>query len=723
MTEVPKFEIIETLLPSAKRENPEFVNVMVFQTEYSLETDYKKINDLYYHRNMDKIKYVLLEALAIAKKDNVHLLVFPELSIPEELIPLLQNWSKCNHELVIVAGSHYHCENEDKIPISRCPVIHNGDVYYTHKIVPADDELSINLGYGLKEGSQILKFSNSPVGKFVVLICSDNLENSVRVRATNWNFDFLVVIAAQKKSEDHWMPISQFVNEGTDPKYVIYANNKISLKHPKSKRNSVIITDGRSSFFGVTSPQKKDQLVDRGNTNFKPKGKLVEITGKDNYYFLKANIKNKNPSGKPTVALRGNTMNIDQVVCLEAKIDNLVALELSGTRLMYQNALEQIEKIELDPSNYGSFLYPDLIKTVQFYLDKYSVLILIGPIQVGKTTMLNIICHSLSEKIHFVPIIDSSVFSLRRKKIDKIDSLFFLWYSEIVDYVLALQNKHRVELSPNDKSRIAEQEIFLDWLGENRFVGETNLQAFLRTIELFKESVGYRSGLYLGIRLDEVQKYVSEAVFTEFNEFLSTLNSTTLQSFTTKLIIASRYFPGMNFKRNSLIYVPHFETEVVKNLTALFSFEMEQEIQDEFIELIIEKTDGYPWFVMRFLKIYLRHRIQDNFTNPIELSHQIYNQGSFWVSDSFFLSESHSHFVNELTSLLKTSDKVSKDEFKRFIRPNSSHTELNNGWSVSKDYLVKQSGFFKINLDSGQFENNGCFLLSTHFKDLALNHE
>lgn len=268
--------------------------LLVFQLETS-QDDWRKENGLYFPANILPFKERIHRVLEVSLQKQVTAIVFPELSVPELLVPDIIKWSEENRNILVIAGSHYHMHGNKTV--SRCPVIFNGDVWFTEKIFPSPNELSSISGHGLQDGDKVVYFTNTIIGDFFVLICSDQLRAlELRDECLKYAPDFVIVPACQLDSHDYYNGMSDIVNHSTDV-YYIYSNNKM-----------IDSADGRSAFFGIIRKENRDELIVNGKTDFIPKGKICELKEDEDYYIVDVDIKNKNPPGKRKVGQYPNVV-------------------------------------------------------------------------------------------------------------------------------------------------------------------------------------------------------------------------------------------------------------------------------------------------------------------------------------------------------------------------------------------------------------------------------
>lgn len=281
-------------------QKPEWVDVMVFQLRTAV-SDWEKQNKLYSLFDIEQHNNILKKVLKKAGDANVDVLVFPELSIPKECIPLIREWSM-NFKSIIIAGTHYELVGDSKV-IAKCPVIFNGDIYYTEKINPAPAEKSSIPMKGVDSGEKITIFKNTPIGDFAVLICADNLTPAPKNLIREENLDFWIIPASQRKSKWHHNIMESDVTSSRRSQYIIYANNKIEG-----------LSDGQSSFFGPIDDDVISELSsERSSNNYR--NQIIALNDKEDYFIIKANIEHKR-TYKKTFPEDGPNIRIVETGCL-----------------------------------------------------------------------------------------------------------------------------------------------------------------------------------------------------------------------------------------------------------------------------------------------------------------------------------------------------------------------------------------------------------------------
>lgn len=281
--------MIETI--DLKQEKQTSCRVMICQLN-SVEYDWTNSYGLYFLTNNDKLTNKIKEFLKIAKQNSVDLLVFPELSIPEKFMEKIQEWSK-EQEAIVICGSHYY--NNHGIYISRCPVIIKGNIYFSEKVNPSPLEKSPIAGEGINSGNKILKFTNSFIGNFGVLICSDYLEESLKNELDLNSLDILCVPSFQRDSKLYHNRMNIDCENSDRGIYILYSN----FKDPKNG-------DGNSSIFGLMDKLFSEKLKSAGYTDSNPDKKLFQFKEESEYLIAELNVDSKRPFANRNIATEPN---------------------------------------------------------------------------------------------------------------------------------------------------------------------------------------------------------------------------------------------------------------------------------------------------------------------------------------------------------------------------------------------------------------------------------
>jgi predicted amidohydrolase len=345
---------IQTVDLNASR--PASVRLLIAQPEWSAH-DWIEKDGLAFQSSLVKPTANLDRALAHARQFTVDVVVLPELSVPQEIIPNAQIWSEATGG-VVIAGSHYFPSRQGYV--SRCPIIVGGRVLFSEKLIPAPMETSPIAGKGLQPGSLLTIVRNSQVGTFAVLICSDYLDRTLAAKILSPDLDFLFVPAFQRDSEAYHARMSIDCEEHPSGVYIIYANAFC----PTSG-------DGHSAVFGMMDKLFSSKLVKAGYTTEHPPWKACELTAKHGQMVLELDLHHKQPLAKRTIHTRSNVRVVEMSTAVTSEDDRF------GEAIGHQDdRYVRIERYFVEPREYGH-----LIQT----LDTSRLVFITGDPGIGKT--------------------------------------------------------------------------------------------------------------------------------------------------------------------------------------------------------------------------------------------------------------------------------------------------------------------------------------------------
>ncbi|MGD2072199.1 MAG: tetratricopeptide repeat protein, partial [Candidatus Thorarchaeota archaeon] len=170
----------------------------------------------YIVKEKEDVKKKIFEALEIAKKYNIDIICFPELSTTKEWVDLAKKYN-----MIIIFGSYY------SHGFNTCPIIVNGQDYYIQKINPSPQfETEIVQGMKMKKGKKIFALKTK-CGTFAVLICIDYLKEGHRI-VFNSNkeirsVDFIIVPTYNEAKERFQKKGDVDCQEGSHP-YILQVN-------------------------------------------------------------------------------------------------------------------------------------------------------------------------------------------------------------------------------------------------------------------------------------------------------------------------------------------------------------------------------------------------------------------------------------------------------------------------------------------------------------------
>lgn len=383
----------------AKR--PQKVSLLIAQFTTSHE-DWEKKDGLYFQKDPDSVWSNIEKLLIMARQCKVNMVIFPELSVPSQFIFKIQSWSN-ETGITVIAGSHYHKTNNKYI--SRCPIIVSGKVFFTEKITPAPSEKSSFEGEGIISGNNIALITNSPVGNFGVLICSDYLDQDVRKILIQNNIDILCVPAFQKKSELYYSRMNIDCEESENGIYIVYSNMQNEM-----------FGDGHSALFGKMDNLWFERIIEKGLTDANPPHKIFEMKSNQEYIVVQIDIDHKRPYINRNVKAEPNVFfynteiatadlttteflncrdYADEIYEKNADVSNTVQTNLSITNLIIQDNTHILLPYEspfypygIVPLNNQSYVRRDSDKQLESLLNSEPFICLHGAFRLGKSSLL-----------------------------------------------------------------------------------------------------------------------------------------------------------------------------------------------------------------------------------------------------------------------------------------------------------------------------------------------
>ncbi|MCB9032733.1 MAG: hypothetical protein H6553_02735 [Chitinophagales bacterium] len=333
--------------------------VMIIQPDLSEENWIKK-DGLYYLSTSPKLNSIIDESLAIGIKNGVNIIVYPECSITKNSIVKLQKLSKENN-LILIGGSQYYKDKETGKVISRSPIIINGSIFYTDKINPSPYETSAYASEGLSKGSSIRIFQNTSIGNFCVIICADYLKEDLRSKIPDEELDFLFVIAYQRDSSIYFNRLNSTSEESNNGLYCIYNNIRINGK-----------ADGNSSVFGDVHLMFLQDIIDKGDTDCKPKKKIFTLRNCNVFDYLIADFDLTNK--KPAYAKNADYKSNFQII--ESSTDDEEVTQFTQLIGHYDIRYEKIDSVFVEPKEFSA---------IENKLKENNIIFIIGDPGIGKT--------------------------------------------------------------------------------------------------------------------------------------------------------------------------------------------------------------------------------------------------------------------------------------------------------------------------------------------------
>jgi len=283
--------IIGTNLLYAKQESKNKVDVFVTQPHWH-DGDWVFHDGLFQPNNSQKqidiINFYLDKALELQSD----IIVFPELSILESQLILIEEWVKTNNKIVI-AGSQYYIDKNSKMNIS--PIYIGNECIKKEKKIAASSEKSVISEENLTLGKGFFKFKDTICGTLCVFICAEYLDETTRYNVLmEQDIDVIVIIALQKDSAEYFKRMDLTIDESRNGVYIIYSNNFIDC-----------FSDGCSSVFSLT-----DKIF-KQDTNYEYNNQTYKLNSISNNYFVatldldnKKNPIKKNVNVTPNVVVK-----------------------------------------------------------------------------------------------------------------------------------------------------------------------------------------------------------------------------------------------------------------------------------------------------------------------------------------------------------------------------------------------------------------------------------
>lgn len=270
------------------------IYVKAFICQRSIDNIIVLSDGLDFKNNCQVFETELEQIKADAKIENPDIIIFPELSIPHEMVDELKKLSE-EVGCIVIAGSQYY--DECGSLSNRSPVIFSErEIIYNSKRFPSVPENKWLKKKFLEKGIYH-KFLFTKAGNFAVLICMDFLSRELKDNILKLNeektkdLDFLIVIALQDNSIRYYEDFQHIINEKADRPgdglYILYSN---------CIDNYTKYSDGLSSFWGYM-PDKGDRqhflnegiMKDHKTNN----NCLAQFSSDDLYLQVSFNIRDK----------------------------------------------------------------------------------------------------------------------------------------------------------------------------------------------------------------------------------------------------------------------------------------------------------------------------------------------------------------------------------------------------------------------------------------------
>lgn len=339
------------------KQTPEKVRVMICQFDARELNISKKNHHLVIENNIRIRKYVD-DLLKVAQTNNVKLVVFPELSIPEELIGHLVSYSKAN-QCYIFAGTRYKNDIPQGV-LSIGTMVTPENTYEFHKINPSPNEQIPILRYNVNKGRIIYNFINTEIGNFAITICADYMDNTLKKSLRISNLDLLIVPSFHNHSEEYFARMNSDIIDSKSGLYILYSN---FCGHDYA--------DGKSALFGAMDSDYLRVLQEASYTNCLPKTKLLEFSDGQRYAIFDLDLRMKKP-----VKVRGIQNGVNVLInSIDAREKNI---DYDFIHAIGQNSdvIRNVEKFYVEPNEF---------EKIKDSLDEKNIVLILGDPGIGKT--------------------------------------------------------------------------------------------------------------------------------------------------------------------------------------------------------------------------------------------------------------------------------------------------------------------------------------------------
>ena len=339
------------------KQTPEKVRVMICQFDVRDLT----FNSVKYHfviQNDTKIRKYVDDLLTIAQANLVKLIVFPELSIPDELIGYLASKAKVC-QFYIFAGTRYKSDKPQGV-LSVGTMITPENTYEYHKINPSPNEQVPIMQYNVNPGRLIYNFVNTEIGNFAITICADYMDNELKNNLQISTVDFLIVPSFHNHSEEYYNRMNSDIIDSKNGLYILYSN---FCGHEYS--------DGKSALFGAMDSHYLKMLQDASYTDSSPKTKLFEFTEGQKYAIFDLDLKMKKP-----VKAKGIQNGVNVLIHSMDTIEENTEYDFIKAIGQNSDVIRNIEKFYVEPNE---------VEEIARSLDSINIVLILGDPGIGKT--------------------------------------------------------------------------------------------------------------------------------------------------------------------------------------------------------------------------------------------------------------------------------------------------------------------------------------------------
>lgn len=334
----------------------QWVRAMVCQMRYQ-DFPFEQDGRLLVIKNSLEVKCTILNLMNVALNNNVNIVVFPELSIPQQLIGDVMKIARQGN-MFVFAGTRYKKEEEGFYSIGTMICAEKTvDVY---KMTPSPHEESPIAGKGVIPGREAVVFTNTSIGNFAITICADFMNADLKSQLLSYDLDFLLVPAFHGHSDDYHNIMQSDIVGTQHGLYVLYSN---FAGHK--------LANGKSAFAGLIEYEYQHDLREEGLTDSNPGTKLLELKDSQSYAICDLDITCKKPVKGRGIA-NGVNLKVYKYDTEDNRMQDLFINKLGHNLDVFRD----IDNIYVAPKEYED------IKTS---LQTRNIVMIIGDPGIGKT--------------------------------------------------------------------------------------------------------------------------------------------------------------------------------------------------------------------------------------------------------------------------------------------------------------------------------------------------
>jgi len=349
----------------------------------------------------------------------------------------------------------------------------------------------------------------------------------------------------------------------------------------------------------------------------------------------------------------------------------------------------------------------NLINNLFEKVEKEGLVFIEAPMLKGKTILLKSVEQYIKEKskdeinIFLFDIIQEDDY-LGNYNISNISNLYTKWTQTILSNIFdnLIKNK-KTKNSKDLKNFYTDTSTVKNELESNVKNKRLNyFESFLVTIDFFiRKNLGSDFAIYFIIRLDDFNSYINKQTYKKFEDDIRQLienNEPYDTSERIKLIISTRTFP--NKRPNRLVFYLNNFSAIETEQFVKESLQIKNDCVNDFYKLIYKKTKGHPWFVNRFIHLFIIKYInieEKPKEKLIEFTNNILEEKVNWINNKVFESIKRTDFQKKIEE--KVDDCITDNQIKGFLNIEAKYKKDKLTLKKYKDNsLIKEMGLINF---------------------------